>query len=221
VTAWCGPLFLAVFAVGLVPLAGFLPPPHAYDPPQQVVALYAEHHGRVLAGLVVMMTSTTLYGPWVGAITARLRGPDGKMSVYGYGQLAAGGAMIIVVDFPVIVMIVASFRIDRLPELIVTLNDLAWILFVINFPPLAAQMLTVAAAIFGGLAQGLPRWLAHFSLWCVILVLPQAILPFFKDGPFAWHGLFGFWAAALGFFGWCTAVSFCLIKNSATPEAAG
>jgi hypothetical protein len=221
VTAWCGPLFLALFAVGLVPLAGFLPPPHAYDPPQQVVALYAEHHDRVLAGLVVMMTANILYGPWVGAVTARLRGPDGKMSVYGYGQLASGAAQIFVVVLPVMLMILVSFRIDRLPELTVTFNDLAWILFVMDFPPLGAQMLMVGLAVLSGLAQGLPRWLGYFNLWCVLLLLPAVLLPFFKHGPFAWHGLFEFWLAAVLFFGWITVMSFCLIKKPATPEATG
>jgi len=31
VCAWCGPVFLVLFGIGLVPLAGFVPPPAAND----------------------------------------------------------------------------------------------------------------------------------------------------------------------------------------------
>ena len=54
--AWCGPVFLVLFGIGLVPLAGFLPPPAANDSAAQVAKLYSEHHFRRAAtGLVFML----------------------------------------------------------------------------------------------------------------------------------------------------------------------
>ena len=46
----------------------------------------------------------------------------------------------------------------------------------------------------------------------MVLLLPAVLLPFFKTGPFAWHGIFQFWLAALVFFGWMAVMSVMLIK---------
>jgi hypothetical protein len=101
------------------------------------------------------------------------------------------------------VMIVASFRPERDPQLTQTLNDLAWIPFIMVFPPVMIQALSIAVAILNKPDQDVfPRWLAYFNVWCAVLFLPAVLIPFFKRGPFAWHGLLEFWLAAVVFFGW-------------------
>jgi len=213
ICAWCGPVFCLVFGIGMVPLAGFIPPPTAHDTPAQVVELYTQHHDRLVAGLVLMMASTTLIAPWVGAISTQLKRIEGSKSPLTYGQLGAGAAQIVIVLQPVLIMIVASFRPGRDPALTQALNDLAWIPFVIAFPPIAAQMAMIALAIFSHDAQRVfPRWLAYFNLWCAILLLPAMLLPFFTHGAFAWHGIFEFWLAAIVFFGWVMVMSVSLIR---------
>ena len=214
VCAWCGPVFLVLFAIGLVPLAGFLPPPAANDTPQQVVRLYTEHHTRVQAGLSLMLVSTAFIAPWVAVISTQLR----RIRVEGittlvYGQLVAGGAFIFVVVAPVITMIVASYRPERNPEITQALNDLAWIPFIMVFTTLMAQMLVVAGAAFLDRAEEVfPRWVGHVSAWCAVLLLPAVLLPFYKDGPFAWNGIFQFWLAAVLFFGWFAVMSVALFR---------
>ena len=56
-----------------------------------------------------------------------------------------------------------------------------------------------------------PRWIGHVSAWCAVLLLPAVLLPFFKEGPLAWDGIFQFWLAAAIFFGWFAAMSVGLI----------
>jgi len=218
--AWCGPVFLVLFGIGLVPLAGFLPPPAANDTPQQVVKLYTEHHTRVQAGLSLMLFSTAFIAPWVAVISSQLR----RIRLPGittlvYGQLVAGGAFIFVVVAPVITMIVASFRPERNPEITQALNDLAWIPFIMVFTTLMAQMGVVAAAVLLDRHQQVfPRWLGHVSAWCAVALLPAAALPFHKSGPLAWQGILQFWLAAALFFGWFAAMSVALIRAiSAQP----
>jgi hypothetical protein len=214
VCAWCGPVFLVLFGIGLVPLAGFVPPPAANDTAQDVVKLYGEHHSRVQAGLSLMLFSTAFIAPWVAVISTQLR----RIRVEGittlvYGQLVAGGAFIFVVVAPVMAMIVASFRPERNPEITQALNDLAWIPFIMVFTTLMAQMLVVAGAIFVDAKEEVfPRWVGYVSAWCAVLLSPAVLIPFFKNGPFAWHGIFQFWLAATLFFGWFAVMSLALIK---------
>jgi hypothetical protein len=228
VCAWCGPVFLVLFGIGLVPLAGFVPPPAANDTPQQVVRLYTEHHTRVQAGLSLMLFSTAFVAPWVAVISAQLR----RIRVEGittlvYAQLVAGGAFLFVVIVPVMAMIVASFRPERNPEITQAINDLAWIPFIMVFTTLMAQMLVVAGAVFLDAEEEVfPRWVGYVSAWCAVLLVPAVLVPFFKDGPFAWHGIFQFWLAATLFFGWFAVISVELIKAirnepAGLPESSG
>ena len=220
--AWCGPVFLVLFAIGLVPLAGFLPPPGADDSAAQVVHLYSEHHTRLQAGLSLMLFSTAFIGPWVAVISAQMRRIrlDGITTLV-YGQLVTGGAFIFVVVAPVITMIVASFRPERNPEITQALNDLAWIPFIMVFTTLMAQMLVVAAAtLLDRSEEVFPRWVGHVSAWGAVLLLPAVALPFSKTGPFAWQGIFQFWLAAALFFGWFAAVSVGLFQ-AISREPAG
>jgi hypothetical protein len=215
-------VFLVLFGIGLVPLAGFLPPPAANDTPQDVVRLYTEHHTRVQAGLTLMFFSTAFIAPWVAVISAQLRRirVEGIMTLV-YGQLIAGGAFLFVVIAPVMSMIVASFRPERNPEITQALNDLAWIPFIMVFTTLTAQMLIVAAAVFLDPDEAVfPRWVGYVSAWCGVLLLPAVLLPFFKDGPFAWDGIFQFWLAAAIFFGWFAVMSVALLRAIRNEPAA-
>jgi len=218
--AWCGPLFLLAFGVGMVPLAGFVPPPAANDTARQVVGLYTSHHDRLQAGLVLMMVATGFIGPWVAVMSAQLRRIGERVTALVYGQLVTGGSLLFVILAPVMVMIVASFRPERDPQITQALNDLAWIPFIMVFPPLAAQMVIIAAAIFSdGEELVFPRWVGYLNVWCAVLLLPAVLVPFFKTGPFAWHGIFQFWLAALIFFGWMAVMSVMLIKADRSQAA--
>jgi hypothetical protein len=130
-----------------------------------------------------------------------------------YGQLVAGGAFLFVAIAPVMAMIVASFRPERNPEITQALNDLAWIPFIMVFTTLMAQMVIVAAAVFLDEAEEVfPRWVGYVSAWAAVLLIPAVLIPFFKEGPFAWHGIFQFWLAATLFFGWFAVMSVALIR---------
>lgn len=213
VCAWCGPVFILLFAIGLVPLAGFVPPPAANDTAAEAVKLYTENRTRVQAGLSLMLFSTAFIAPWVAAISTQLRRikVDGILTLV-YGQLVAGGAFIFVAVVPVNAMIVASFRPERNPEITQALNDLAWIPFIMVFTTLTAQMAVIAGAVFADAKEEVfPRWIGYVSAWCAVILVPAVLIPFFKEGPFAWHGIFQFWLAATVFFGWFVVMSVGLI----------
>jgi hypothetical protein len=213
--AWSGPLFLVLFGIGMVPLAGFIPPPTAHDSAQEIVKLYSEHTDRLRAGLVLMMIGAAFIGSWTAAVSVQLKRIEGRFSPMTYTQVATGAAGILVVIFPVMIMIVTSFRPERDPQLTQALNDLAWIPFIMVFSPVLVQMLAVAFAVLTATperADIYPRWVGYFSIWAALLLLPGSLIPFFKTGPFAWHGLFEFWLAAVVFFGWIAVMTIVTIR---------
>ena len=110
-------------------------------------------------------------------------------------------------------MITASFRPERNPEITQALTDLAWIPFIMVFTTLMAQMVIVAAAVFLDPDEAVfPRWIGYLSAWAAVLLLPAVLIPFFKTGPFAWHGIFQFWLAATLFFGWFAVMSYAMVR---------
>jgi hypothetical protein len=200
---WTGPLLCLLFAVGLIGLAQFIPPPRADASLADVARMYSEHTDRLRSGLALMMLGAGFLASWGSAITTQLKRIEGPHSPMTWTNLACTGANVMVVTIPVMVMIAASFRPDRNPEITQALNDLAWIMFVMVFPPVMVQEFSIAAAVFSNEGQKVyPRWVGYFNVWCALLLLPAMLLPFFKTGAFAWHGVLEFWLAGIVFFGW-------------------
>jgi drug/metabolite transporter (DMT)-like permease len=221
---WTGPLTCLLFAVGLIGLAQFVPPPHTDASLDEVVSLYADHTERLRAGLVLMMIGAGFIASWGSAITTQLKRIEGAHSPMTWTNLACTAANVMVVTVPVMIMIAASFRPDRNPEITQALNDLAWIMFVMVFPPVMVQELAIAAAVFAHPGQKVfPRWVGYFNVWCALLLVPAVLLPFFKTGPFAWHGILEFWLAGVVFFGWIvvmTVATIGAINRQAAQEPA-
>jgi hypothetical protein len=44
--------------------------------------------------------------------------------------------------------------------------------------------------------------MGYYSLWTMLLVIPDQLLFFFHGGRFAWNGLFGLWIPAVSFGSW-------------------
>jgi hypothetical protein len=78
--AWSGVVFLVLFAIGLVALAQFVPPPRANYSLHQVVQTYSRHTNRLRAGLVLMMIAAGFTAPWAGVISVQLKRIEGQFS---------------------------------------------------------------------------------------------------------------------------------------------
>ena len=184
-------------------LAGFIPPPRADDTPIEAVQIYTDHLDRVRAGLVLMMVSSAFFAPW-GAVTAlQVKRIEGRFSPMAWTVIACTGANLVAIAFPEMIMLAASFRPERDPEITQALNDLGWLPFIMYFAPVLAQCLAIGTAVVSGNRPDVfPRWVGYFNLWIAVAFLTPVLMPFFKTGPFAWHGFFEFWVAAFVFFIW-------------------
>lgn len=220
--AWCGPLMLVTMGIGIVALAQFIPPPKASDSAQQVVDLYTAHPDRLRAGVTMIMVGGAFIAAFSAGISVQLKRIEGEHSPMTYTQLAAGAANVIAVTISALIMIVASFRPERDPEITQALNDLAWIPFVMYFSPLLVQCLSIGVAVFnGGDQKVFPRWVGYFNFWAALLFMPAVLIPFFKTGPFAWHGVFEFWLAATVFFGWILVMTVVQIRAVKAQSSTG
>jgi len=79
--------------------------------------------------------------------------------------------------------------------LTVTLNDIAWLMFITPIAPFIIQNVAIGVAILNDERRTLPRWVGYVNFWIAISFLPDPLAFFFHSGPFAWRGIFIFWLA--------------------------
>lgn len=207
---WSGPFFVAVFFIGLVPFMGFVPPPSPLDDAGSITAMYEDRLTEIRIGIVICSLCVALMATWGAAIAARTRRTEPEFPVFTYTQVACIGVGTMVAVFCFLIWAVAAFRPGDIdPDITLMLNDLGWFLFLFDVAPFMVWMLVVGLAVLMNRSSYrlLPRWVGYFSIWCAVGEAPAVLILFFKDGPFAFNGLFGFWLPLVAFFAWVMVLS--------------
>jgi hypothetical protein len=219
--AWSGPAFMALFLIGFWVVAGLVPPPTPHDSALKIAALYQDHTVRIRAGLLISMIAAAFSLPFVAAISIQMKRIEGRWSALSYTQLISGATTCLLITIPLMIMTAAAFRPFRDPQIIQAMNDLAWIPFVMVFPPIVIECISIAlAALSDTRARPVfPRWVGYYNLWTAFLFLPAGLLTFFKHGPFAWNGLLSFWMALTVFGAWYV-VMFVVLRQAVNEQYA-
>ena len=193
---WCGILFIGLFGSSLMNLMGFIPPPSPTLTGPELVARYQEHLYGIRFSIIVGYAAATFSAPWSVLLfiyMARIEG--GRYPMLSMASLSCGILNAVAFCLPYICWGTAIYRMERDPETIRMLNDTAWLLFVMLYPPFVIQIASIG---WVGLTDKsptptFPRWFCFLSFWAAILILPGALAVFFLTGPFAWNGLLSFW----------------------------
>jgi hypothetical protein len=192
--AWAGPATVLVTLLGWL-IAGILPIPLGPSSTTQEVVNFYGHDTRVLTGLVIAQLGICLVFPLIGLIGYFLLRIEGRRPILTFVQLVTGAATGVLLLVPMLLMAVISFRPDRNPEITVTLNDIAWLVFLTPIAPFIIQNVVIGIAILGDRAQTLPRWVGYLNFWIAASFLPDVLAFFFHSGPLSWRGVLVFWLA--------------------------
>ncbi len=166
--------------------------------------MYSEDRTAIRIGLIFTVISSALLGPYFAVLTVQMQRMEGVRPVFAYTQLALGALAIIEFIIPVMIMLAATFRPDRDPEIVQALNDVGWFLFLGVVSTFVLQLIVIGVAILGDRRETpvFPRWVGYFNIWMALLFTPANILVFFKTGPFAWDGFFIWWIPFTAFLLW-------------------
>jgi hypothetical protein len=104
---------------------------------------------------------------------------------------------------------------ERSDELIYLVNDIAWLQFIGGLALIMPMFVTVAVTAWTDKSVNptFPRWVAFASIMTFILFLPDQMLFFFKESPFAWNGLFAFWVPLSVFCGWFILLAYLMRRS--------
>ena len=200
VCALGGVVCVVLFFLGLL-IAGFLPPMAPTLSAEQVSAYYTEHANAIRLGAAMVFVASMLYASFTAVISGQMRRIPGVHPTVLNAQLAAGSFACVTFLVPALLFAVTAFRPERSPDATLLLNDMSWIILVMPWPPFMVQYFAFAFAIFSDKRETplFPRWLAYFEIWVALLFTPATVLSFFREGPFAWNGVFVFWVPATVF----------------------
>jgi hypothetical protein len=195
VSLWIALFFGAILLVAFVLFPGFFPPMSPNMTAQQVAAFYADHTARIRASMVIFNFCGVMLVPFFMVIVYQMKRMATPTQVLAYCYLSAaatGATLFAIAD---LFWLVAAFRPERDPQLIMLLNDLAWITFTAPVGMIVAGNLCLALAIYldDQPKPIMPRWVGHFSILVALAIAPSAWAAVVRSGPLAWNGAISFW----------------------------
>tara|TARA_R110000787_G_scaffold15088_20_gene46499 strand:+ start:814 stop:1542 length:729 start_codon:yes stop_codon:yes gene_type:complete len=218
--AWSGILLVICLGVTQGLVMGFIPPPSPTLSPEELAQIFIDRKIQIRFSTFAQCICYTFYGTWAIGITMFIRRMERGLPVLTYACIAnAGGGYVFFLLMP-ITWAMLAFRPELMdPRFIQIMNDWVWFIFILSWPPFAFFMIFIAVAIFRdhNVPTIFPRWVAFFNLWCAVLIIPAALIEFFKTGPFAYDGMISFWFIYIVFFGWMMLMS-VLVLRAANEE---
>ena len=194
--AWCGVVYVVALFIGWWFVGGFFPLHEPSAGADEIAEFFRGDIFGIRVGMVIIMWGAAAFLFFVSTMAhfvERIEGCNGPLSKT---MIMAGYANAMLTFYPPLWWLTNAFRpMERTAEQIYLLNDIAWLQFIGGLSLIMPMFLVVAYAVLNDKNDKpvFPRWLAYLSIWVFVLFLPDQLLFFFKDGPFAWDGLFAFW----------------------------
>ncbi|MGH2901113.1 MAG: hypothetical protein ACRDMZ_20725 [Solirubrobacteraceae bacterium] len=197
---WCAPIFTVGIALGWLGLAHFWHPAPADLDAQATKAFFVDLHrdGMLLGNsiLIVACAFLVVVSIQFGLMLAEL---EGRRPLWSITTAVCGILIALIVFLNAGFWIGAAYRPDAPAELIVALNDVAWLGFLLGWVFLSLQMVATAIVALGDDSARplIPHALSKASLVGAALLICAGGPAFTHSGPFAYHGLLAFYLPML------------------------
>ncbi|MBO2447679.1 hypothetical protein J4573_11315 [Actinomadura barringtoniae] len=195
ISLWIALVSGAVLLVAFLSFPGFFPPVSPELPAEKVAAFYADDTAMIRFSMVVFNVCGVMLMPFFMVIVVQMKRMATPSQVLAYCYLSGAVAGVTLFAIADLMWLVAAFRPERDPQLILLLNDLAWIIFTAPVGMIVVQNLCLALAVRLDAQPRpiFPRWVAAFSVVIGLAIAPSAGAAAFRTGPLAWNGLVSFW----------------------------
>lgn len=214
---YSGIVFVFTFVFFWAWMGDNLPPPNAGWGADQFARRYSDHLTGIRVGFLVSLITICFYLPWTAYVTCRMRAIEGnRYPVLAYLQLLVGCLTVMVVSISMWCWVVAAQRPGRSPEMIQMLTDAGWLMNDTVYMCTTLQMFAMGICFLSAKREEdkvLPAWACYLSFFCAITFFPASLTAVLTHGPFAYHGLIGFWIPYPAWLIWMLVTSFFLLKD--------
>lgn len=222
VSLWAAAFFGVVLLIAFVAFPGFFPPMSPTLSAADVAGFYADHTAMIRFSMLTYNLCAIMLLPLFMVIVVQMKRMTAQSHVLAYCYLTATVSGATIFALADIFFLVAAFRPERNPELLLLLNDLAWITLVAPVGMVVAQNLLLGAAVYldnrGAAAPVFPRWVGHLAVATALAMAPAAAAAVVRTGPLAWDGAVSFWLR-IGAFATFVAVMFLVLRATLHRQA--
>jgi len=194
---WAMPILWLFWAAAFLAFPGFAQPMSPTLSAQQVADFYFDPANltRIRYSMVVFNWFGVALIPLLVMIALQINRMAHRTPLFTYcfiGCIAGGPTLFCIAD---LFWLIAAFRPERSPELVLLFNDMAWITFTSQVTFLVCQNVFLAFAIYlDRQARPIfPNWVAHFNIAAALAMAPAGFAALHLTGPLAWDGLVSFW----------------------------
>jgi hypothetical protein len=209
---WCTPVFTALVAIGWLGIAHFwLPAPADLGAEATKAFFVAAHRDGMLYGNSILIVACALLVVASIQFGLMLADLEGEKPLWSITAAVCGVLIALIVFLNAGFWIGAAYRPDAHADVVVALNDVAWLGFLLGWVFLSLQMIATAIVALGDASSQpmIPRWLSKASLVGAVLLVCAGGPAFVQSGPFAYHGALAFylpmaiWGIWLDAHAWC------------------
>lgn len=214
ISLWMAPVFGAVLLVAFLAFPGFFPPMSPAMTAEQVAQFYRDNTAMIRFSMITFNLCGVMLLPFLMVIVIQMKRMATQSHVFAYCYLTAAVSGATLYALADIFYLVAAFRPDRNPELVMLLNDMAWMIFIAPVGAFVAMNLLLGLAIYfdDGPNPVFPRWVGHYAVATALAMAPAAGAAVFTTGPLAWNGAVSFWLRN-GAFALFVVVMFVVLRN--------
>ena len=130
ISLWTAPVFGVVLLIAFLAFPGFFPPMSPAMTAEQVANFYSDNAAMIRFSMITFNLCGIMLLPFFMVIVIQMKRMATQSHVFAYCYLTAavsGATLFALAD---IFYLVAAFRPDRNPELVLLLNDMAWMIFI-------------------------------------------------------------------------------------------
>lgn len=202
--AWSGTLCLVLMAIGFVLIAGFVPTRGPNHTAVETAQFFIDNRTRIRWGMILSMFSASLLMTYSVSMATHMRRIEGRFPALAMIQFGLGAVFVLEFIYLMFFWQTATFRVDRAPELVQLLDDMAWIPFVGLTSTAVLQVGCFGIAILLDRRERpiFPRWLGYYNLWVALMFTPGTFNVFFQTGPLAWNGIIAWYMPLAVFATW-------------------
>ncbi|MCY4426741.1 MAG: hypothetical protein OXC05_06890 [Halieaceae bacterium] len=215
ICVWSIPTFLVGYITAFVFISGFVPPPAPSLSADEIANLFNDNATRIRIGQLLCMVFAILYMPWAGVVTVQMARIEGRLPVLAWLQLAGATMLTLLFMICSLLWLTTAFRPLQDPLNTQLLNDLSWLIFVMAYPEYWLQLIAMATVFLRDKSEQpfLPRWSCYFTFMVAVTGMGGSFAAFFKLGPWAWNGIFGFWVPIVSYLIWLIVMFVLLLKG--------
>lgn len=193
---WCTWIFAALTVIGWLGIAHFYAPFPADAGLDATKTWFTEEHrwGTII-GCTIFYIAAGLLTPGSIQFSIMLAKIEGRWPLWSITTGVCGIFISLIIFFNCCAWIVAAYRVEAGADVVQSWYDWSWFAFLLGWIYLAIEMVATAIVELMDKREQpmIPRWFTWLTLAGAASLVTAAGPAFFKTGPFAYHGLFGFY----------------------------